>query len=82
MKVKQEKQEKGSKESPGDGCPWVEGEIQGRSIDLGGSVFRSVGSEGRVDKEGGCWHGEQGTRMRVRGRLGGGGGEGETRTIV
>ena len=30
-KVKQEKQEKGSKERPGDGCPWDEGEIQGRS---------------------------------------------------
>ena len=25
------------------------GKIQGRSIDLGGSVFRSVGSEGRVE---------------------------------
>ena len=43
MKVKQEKQEKRSKERPRDGCPWGEGEIQGRSIDLGGSVFRSVG---------------------------------------
>ena len=30
-KVKQEKQEKGSKERPRDGCPWDEGEIQGRS---------------------------------------------------
>ena len=46
--MKQEKQEKGSKERPGDGCPWDEGEIQGRSIDLGGSVFRSVrGSIGK-----------------------------------
>ena len=42
MKVKQEKQEKGSKERPGDGCPWEEGEIQGRSLDLRGSVFRGV----------------------------------------
>ena len=27
MKVKQEKQEKRSKERPGDGCPWDEGKI-------------------------------------------------------
>ena len=50
MKVKQEKQEKGSKERPGDGYPWDEGKIQGRSLDLGGSVFRSVGSGRRVGK--------------------------------
>ena len=43
MKVKQEKQEKGSKERPRDGCPRDKGEIQGRSIDLRGSVFRGVG---------------------------------------
>ena len=41
--MKQEKCEKGSKERPGDGCPWDKGEIQGRSIDLRGSVFRGVG---------------------------------------
>ena len=43
MQVKQEKQEKGSKERPGDGCSWDEGEIQGRSIDQRSSVFRGVG---------------------------------------
>ena len=31
MKVKLEKQEKGSKERPRDGCLWDEGETQGRS---------------------------------------------------
>ena len=47
MKVKQEKQEKGSREKT---QRWVSvrrrgdpGEIQGRSIDLGCSVFRGVG---------------------------------------
>ena len=49
MKVRQEKQEKGSKERPRDRCPWDEGEFQGRSIDLGGSVFRSVRSGRRVE---------------------------------
>ena len=79
MKVKQEE---GNKERPRDGYPWDEGEIQGRSIDLGGSVFRSVGREyGKGNKEGGCWRREQGTRIRARGGLGGGGGGGETRTI-
>ena len=48
MKVRQEK---GSKERPGDGCLWDEGEIQGRSIDLGGSVFRSVGSRRDEDSK-------------------------------
>ena len=31
MKVKLEKQERGDEERPGDGCPWEDGEIQGRS---------------------------------------------------
>ena len=31
MNVKQEKQGKRIKERPRDGCPWDEGEIQGRS---------------------------------------------------
>ena len=35
MKVKQEK---GSKGRPGNGCLWGEGEIQGKSIDLGFGV--------------------------------------------
>ena len=53
------------------------GEIQGRSIDLGGSVFRSVGREYRKgNKERGSWCREQGTRIRARGGLGGGGGQG------
>ena len=43
------KQEKGNKRRPGDGCPWDKGkdpgEIQERSIDLKGSVFRSVREE-------------------------------------
>ena len=55
MKVKQEKQGKGSKERPGDGCPWDEGEIQGRSIDLRGfgvqgcrRKYRKRGRGGKV----------------------------------
>ena len=37
----QEKQEKGSKERPGGGCPWEEGEIQGRSREDPGMIHRS-----------------------------------------
>ena len=48
------------------------GEIQGRSIDLGGSVFRSVGgSIGKRDEEGRCWRRERGTRIRENEGLGG-----------
>ena len=76
MKVKQEK---GNKERPGDGCQWDEGKIwgrsredlgkiQGRSMDLGGSVFRSVGSGRRVERQG-----QQGV-PRVRGIEGDSGG--------
>ena len=35
----------------------------------------------KEDKEGRCWHGEQGMRIRARGGLGEGRGEGEARTI-
>ena len=75
------KLEKGSRERPGDGCLWEEGEIQGRSIVLRGSVFRGVGgSIGKGTRREGIGR-EQGMRIRVGGRLGEGGGEGETRTV-
>ena len=60
--MKQEKLGKGSKERPGDGCPWDEGEIQGRSIDLRGSVFRGVGGDiGKGTRR-------EGVGVRTRGR--------------
>ena len=34
------------------------------------------------NKEGRCWRGEQGTRIRARGGLGEGRGEDETRTVM
>ena len=50
------------------------GEIQGRSIDLGVLVFRSVGgSIGKGDKEEGCWWGarfEDEGKRRTRRRRG------------
>ena len=59
----------------------VPGEIQGRSIDLRGSMFRGVGGSMGKGDEGRCWRREHGVGIRVRGGPGGGGGEGETRTI-
>ena len=57
------------------------GEIQERSIDPGGSVFRSVGgSIGKGTRREGVGAGDK--VVRARGGLGGGGGEDETRTMV
>ena len=71
MKVKQGKQEKGRTRR------WVSvrrrgdpGEIQGRSIDLWGSVFRSVGGSMGEWNEGRCWHRGQGVGIRTRERIG------------
>ena len=59
------------------------GEIQGRSIDLRGSVFRGVGgSIGKGIRREGVGAGDKVMRVRTRGGLGGGGGEDETRTMV
>ena len=81
MKVKREKQEKGSRERPRDGYSWEDGEIQGRSIDPGGSVFRSVGgSIGKGTRREGAGAESEVSRMRARGGLGGEG-EDESGTI-
>ena len=44
------------------------GEIQGRSIDLRGSVFRGVGGSMGEGNEGRCWHRGQGVGVRTRER--------------
>ena len=80
MKVKQEKQGETRRQVSvrrrGDS-----GEIQGRSIDLGGSVFRSVGgSIGKGTRREGVDAESKVTRMRARGGLGGEG-EDESRTV-
>ena len=62
---------------------------KGRSWGDPGKIHRSRGFSvqdcrrkyRKGDKEGGCWHREQDTRIRARRGLGGGGDEGETRTI-
>ena len=59
------------------------GEIQGRSIDLRGSVFRNVGgSIGKGTRREGAGAESKVTRMRVRGGSGEGRGEDETRTVM
>ena len=70
--MKLEKQEKRNKERPGDGCPWEDGEIQGRSReDLGGSMFRSVGgSIGKGARREGVGAEDEVMRIRARGGLG------------
>ena len=63
--------------------------LKGRSRGDPGKIHRSRGFSvqdcrrkyRKGDKEGGCGHREQGTKIRARGGLRGGGGEGETRTI-
>ena len=88
MKVKQEKQEKGSRDRPGDGCPWEVGEIQGRSREDPGKIHRSKGfgvqgcwrKYGKGSK-GRCGCGEHGVGIRARRRTGKEWGEDGTRTI-
>ena len=46
------------------------GEIQGRSIDLRGSVFRGFGGSMGEGNEGRCWHRGQGVGVRTREKTG------------